>query len=336
MNRQKPPLDIILVLNYYFPTMKALTFRTSVLDASCIPESREKRFPMKKTMQLLEPIERNGSFVLEFGNDVDKWMFTSIAADGGKITEFSLNGRNILTGPEVNADYYGSSFIVGPEEAMGGFPPPAPFDFNDYTVVVDEEEKTVILTGDNYPPLSLRLKKQFTPNIDNQSVEIVYTIINTGEVPSTWAPWEITRVAPNGLTFYPQGEGTPNVPWGLFDFTQTDGITWFQHDEIVNAAHGKLFSDGADGWVAHTDGNLILIKVHENIPVAIKAPNEAEIEIFSIDKYVEVEVLGAYAEIPAGGEVSWSTTWYLRELPTDMEATAGNAALVAFVQSVIQ
>ena len=123
---------------------------------------------------------------------------------------------------------------------------------------------------------------------------------------------------------------------GLFDYIQTDGITWFQHDEIVNATHGKLFSDGTDGWVAHTDGNLVLIKVHEDIPVADQAPEEAEIEIFSIADYVEVEVLGAYAEIPAGGEVSWSTTWYLRELPSDIEATAGNAALVEFVESVIQ
>jgi hypothetical protein len=316
--------------------MKPLTFRVSAQDASCIPESREKRFPMKKTMQLLEPTEGNASYVLEFGNEVDRWMFTSIAADGGKITEFSLNGRNILTGPEVNADYYGSSFIVGPEEALGGFPPPAPFDFSDFTVEVDEAESTVLLTGGNYPPLSLQLKKQFTPNIDNWSVEIVYTIINTGEVPSTWAPWEITRVAPNGLTFYPQGDGEPNVPWGTFDYIQTDGITWFKHDKIVNAAPGKLFSDGTDGWVAHTDGTLVLIKVHEDIPVADQAPNEAEIEIFSIEDYVEVEVLGAYAEIPAGGEISWSTTWYLRELPADLEATAGNAALIAFVESVIR
>lgn len=306
------------------------------MDASGIPESREKRFPMKKTIQLFEPTETNASFVLEFGNDVDKWAFASIAADGGKITEFSLNGRNILTGPEVNADYYGSSFIVGPEEAIGGFPPPAPFDFNDYAVAIDEGGNTILLSGENHPPLNLQLKKQFTPNIDNLSVEIVYTIMNTGEAPSTWAPWEITRVAPNGLTFYPQGDGTPNIPWGTFDYIQTDGITWFRHDEVVNAAPGKLFSDGDDGWVAHTDGKLILIKVHEDIPPALQAPNEAEIEIFSIANYVEVEVLGAYAEIPAGGEVSWSTTWYLRELPTGMEATAGNAALVAFVQSVIQ
>ena len=87
---------------------------------------------------------------------------------------------------------------------------------------------------------------------------------------------------------------------------------------------------------AHTDGNLILIKVHEDIPVADQAPEEAEIEIFSIKDYVEVEVLGAYAEIPAGGEVNWSTVWYLRELPSDIEATAGNAALVEFVERVIQ
>ena len=287
-------------------------------------------------MQFFEPIERNGTFVLEFGNDVDKWMFTSTAADGGKIAEFSLNGRNILTGPEVHGDYYGSSFLVAPERAMGGFPPPAPFDFDDYAVVADEVERTVALTGENHPPLSLRLKKQFTPNLDHQSVEIVYTIINTGEIPSTWAPWEITRVAANGLTFYPQGDGTPKVPEGIFDFIQTDGITWFQHHEVANADHGKLFSDGADGWVAHTDGNLVLIKVHEDVPVAHQAPGEAEIEIFSIEKYVEVEVLGAYTEIPAGGEISWSTTWYLRELPDGMEATAGNPALVAFVERVIR
>jgi hypothetical protein len=291
---------------------------------------------MKKNDKLCESAEESASFVMEFGNDADTWVFSTSAADGGKITEFSLNGRNILTGPEVNVDYYGSSFIVGPEEAIGGFPPPAPFDFSDYSVAVDELKRTIVLTGENYPPLNLKLKKTFTPDIENLSVDIVYTIINTGGEPSTWAPWEITRVAPNGLTFYPQGEGAPKVPWGTFDYIQTERITWFKHDETVNAAPGKLFSDGADGWVAHTDGKLLLIKVHEDVPVADQAPGEAEVEIFSIGDYVEVEALGPYGEIPAGGEVSWSTTWYLRELPEGMEATAGNDALVEFVESVIR
>ncbi len=66
------------------PLLKTLDW-----DSSRIPSSRKKQIPMKNTMQLFDPIERKRTYVLEFGNDVDKWMFTSIAGDGGKITEFS-------------------------------------------------------------------------------------------------------------------------------------------------------------------------------------------------------------------------------------------------------
>jgi hypothetical protein len=74
------------------------------------------------------------------------------------------------------------------------------------------------------------------------------------------------------------------------------------------------------------------------------APGEAEIEMYMNNPgntqnplpYMEVEVQGPYGAVGQAQMVNWTVTWFVRKLPDGVTATAGNAELVSFVQSLLQ
>jgi hypothetical protein len=51
---------------------------------------------------------------------------------------------------------------------------------------------------------------------------------------------------------------------------------------------------------------------------------------------MEVEQQGPYGAVPMGGMVNWTVTWFVRRLPQGVTPTAGNQALVDFVQTLVQ
>ena len=154
-----------------------------------------------------------------------------------------------------------------------------------------------------------------------------------------FAPWEITRVGPGGLTFYPTGADAPRSGGGFaLPPTQTAaGCTWYQHPGTAPGANQKLLADGSGGWLAHVAGDVVLVKKFADVPLGMAAPSEAEIEIYVDGQghYVEVEEQGAYQPVPAGQTLTWPVTWIVRPLPAGIDATAGSADLVAFVQSLV-
>jgi hypothetical protein len=102
-----------------------------------------------------------------------------------------------------------------------------------------------------------------------------------------------------------------------------------------NGTNYKFHTDGADGWLAHTDGSLVFIKTFNDEPASAAAPEEGEIEIYvNGQQYEEVEAQGPYASIPAGGESTpWNVKWYLRDMPAGASADVGDQALIDFVES---
>ncbi|HSS40031.1 MAG TPA: DUF4380 domain-containing protein, partial [Polyangia bacterium] len=154
-----------------------------------------------------------------------------------------------------------------------------------------------------------------------------------------FAAWEITRVGPGGLTFYPTGTDAPRAGGGFaLPPTQTAaGCTWYQHPGTAPGADQKLLADGSGGWLAHVAGDVVLVKKFADVPAGMAAPGEAEIEIFVDGRggYVEVEEQGTYQPVAAGQTLNWPVTWIVRPLPDGIDATAGSADLVAFVQSLV-
>jgi hypothetical protein len=98
----------------------------------------------------------------------------------------------------------------------------------------------------------------------------------------------------------------------------------------------KLMHDGAEGWLAQVNGDLLFIKKFIDVTPEKTAPDEGEIEFYANpDKsYIEIEQQGEYTSLKPGASLIWEVKWYLRTLPANAKAEIGNEALVNYIRSI--
>ncbi len=259
-----------------------------------------------------------------------------VAPAGARIVDLHLpGGTNLLTGPDVDPLNFGSTFWTSPQSSWN-WPPPDSFDTAPFAVGGSDD--SLAFTGPADPATGTQIAKRFSVGRASASVDVQYQITAVG-VDGMFAPWEITRVFPGGLTFYPTG-GDPPQAGGAFALPPTEdaaGCTWYQHPGTAPGADQKLLADGAGGWLAHVAGRVVLVKKFSDVPPGQAAPGEAEIEIF-VDgqgRYVELEEQGVYQTLRSGQTSTWPVTWIVRALPDGLDASAGSADLVSFVQSLV-
>jgi len=255
------------------------------------------------------------------------------AARGGRVTALYMGERNLLSGAEVDAVNYGSTFWTSPQSAWG-WPPVEEIDSAPYVAALDGE--AVELQGPASAALGVAVGKRVQVDRALGAFVLAYRVVSHAAEPVRVAPWEVTRVRPNGLTFFATGGGT-FAPSDL-PARADGGVTWVHHDAAVIAGHQKLYADAGEGWVAHVDGDALFVKTFGLVPRAAHAPGEAQVEIYasSHHRYVEVEQQGAYETLAPGGALEWRVEWRVRRLPAELarEATAPGAALVRLARAV--
>ncbi len=281
-------------------------------------------------LTLKQPIDRgSGKLVLELGST----YFEVTPEHGARITSLRHEGQELLTqqGAENYPDALGSTFWPSPQ--TWDWPPPEAIDNAAYTASVDPAG-IITTQGQPHEGTSLRVDKKFRANLARESIEIDYSMTNIGSAAVSWAPWEITRMPPNGIAFWPTG----GAPFGDTPMaTQAAaGHTWC--DPRQTEGEAKVFADGAGGFLAYLLGDRILIKQFQDQPASAAAPNEAEVELYvnPAHDYIEVENQGAYASIAPGATITWRVVWYVRKLPAGIQATIGSADLVAFVAKTLE
>lgn len=286
----------------------------------------------------VKPVMRNGKWALDFGEvslEVDPMV-------GGRITAFKLGAENLLvSAADTKNDYYwGSTLWVSPEATKWMQPPPAALDRDPYTVTSDDT--SVTMTSAAYAMLGITMTKAFSVDTELGAFVIEYKLNNTSQAPVQMAPWEVTRVFPRGLTFFPKGPTAPTLSMNAtLPTTEMNGVIWFNYDANAITMNSKLYADAAEGWLAHTAAGLVFIKSFADLTAGQIAPKEGDVELYAntetaqIARYIELENQGAYAEIAPGASVSWKVNWFLRKLPAGAEATPGNAALAQFVRDTI-
>ncbi len=254
---------------------------------------------------------------------------------GGRVTAVRLADLELVTDSSVNPTNFGSTFWTSPQSDWN-WPPVQAIDNAPYSLLEASAESVRVasaLVSDSTELVNgIRVIKTFSANAALSALDIEYRIENVGPSSKCLAPWEITRVAAGGLTFF----ATSSAPFGAAQpATQAaHGCVWFQHDASV-PPDAKLFADG-DGWIAHlTPQNFLLIKSFPDVLPGQAAPGEGEIEVYSSPHYVEVENQGAYADIPAGGVSTWNVRWYLRQFPSHLSRKSGSVDLRAFVAQTL-
>jgi hypothetical protein len=279
------------------------------------------------------PVANGSLYSFQFGDT----QFAVDARLGGRIVTFALSGRNILTGPAVDPANFGSTFWPSPQSDWG-WPPPTEIDGAPYAASLDGA--VLSLSGATAAGLGLAVEKKFSADSQAGVVTVVYTLANRGSKARQATPWEITRVAAGGLTFFPMGEGGPRKgPQDLLNPTVVNGVAWFPYNAAAITADQKLFADGREGWIAHVDGDLLLVKSFADTLPSQAAPGEAEIEIYAnaAHTYVEVENQGAYVNLAPGAAAAWTVRWMLRKLDlASTPARAGSAPLLDLVRSLVK
>jgi Domain of unknown function (DUF4380) len=282
--------------------------------------------------QPVKPAVEDGRHVLAW----DDVRLEIDAATGARVTALRFGGRNLLSGPDADAGNYGSTFWPAPQSAWG-WPPLAEIDHAPYRAEV--EAAAIVMRGATSPALGVAVDKRFAADAGRNAVIFDFTIHNRGDAPTRLAPWQITRVPPGGLSLFPTGGGTqPPCPPSNLAVREALGVTWYAYDAAAVTDHQKLFADGREGWLAHVDGDALLLKTFASVPRDAQAPGEAQIEIYATPAhtYVEVEVQGACETIAPGAALAWRVTWLLRRLPPDLARAAGSAPLVDFIRGVAE
>lgn len=281
----------------------------------------------------VSPTVKGSVFRFAFGDTV----FAVDAAKAGRITEISIGGRNVLTAaqsPEQNN--WGSTFWPSPQSDWG-WPPPAELDPGAYTAALDGG--SLVVSSAVAPGLGLAVSKRFAVDAKRGMVTVDYGLVNRGGQARSVAPWEISRVAAGGLTFFPMGEGAPwKGPQELLPLAMVDGVAWLVSEAKPAAADQKAFADGREGWIAHVAGDLLLVKAFADTTPAQAAPGEAEIELYTDPgrTYVEVENQGAYTKLEPGQSSSWPVCWFLRKLDASIPVRPGSAKLLELVRGLVK
>jgi len=281
-------------------------------------------------MSLEVPTNQDGHYVLS----LDGVTMEIDARLGGRVTALRLGGHNLLTGPEVDPGNFGSTFWTSPQTAWG-WPPVPEIDHLPYRAHLEGD--AVVMRSDPAPALGVEIEKRFAADRARAALVFDFRIYNWGAGAIQMAPWQITRVPPGGLTFFPTGDG--RFPPSNLDAIESLGVTWYAYDKSVITDNQKLFADGREGWLAHVDVDrqTLLVKTFAVTPRAAHAPGEAQIEIYAspAHTYVEVEAQGAYQAIAPGASSPWRVVWLVRQLPRGLRCAAGSSELLAHVRALV-
>ena len=267
-------------------------------------------------------------------------------ANGARVIEFSFRGQNVLVTQDENINF-GSTYWPSPQASWctaggGCWPPPAALDSGPYAGGVNTVDTSIQLTSgqqtiDGIPGSIIAVTKTFTPVPESGAVDVTYKMGNASPSGSvSLAPWQLSRVAAGGLTFFGQGSGAvtyaPNTA-STFTVDAMGGDLWYLSAPVTHDS--KAFADST-GWLAQvTPDKLLYLLAFPDIQPADAAPGEAEIELYTNSSYVELEAQGALVAQMPGEAMSWTVRWKLRPLPAGATVAEGNAGLASLATAAL-
>ena len=258
---------------------------------------------------------------------------TKIVVDvdlGGRITEFSLNGKNALAEQGIQV---GSTFWPSPQSTWD-WPPLTALDSDAYQLE-SESDSCVQMISSVCESTQLQLRKIISKT--GRGFDVTYELINRSRKPVKYAPWEISRVY-GGLTLFESSQ--PILDNSNLTVDHIQDHYWFDYVPAGLENNLKLFANHSEGWIANVFNGLLYLKTFPKIDQDLIAPNEAEVEVYAHgdpdNAYIEIEQQGAYVEIQAGSSIKWTVGWSLYSLPggvASQESLVGSQALLDFIHA---
>lgn len=209
------------------------------------------------------------------------------------------------------------------------------------TYIPDEEGVTVKkihnglkLQGSVLPDIHLRKTVFIQMSPDRPFVMIKHKIENMGRATKRLAPWAITMLRPNGTAILPQQFGTidkdgvlPNRTFSLWAYTRWEDQRLQLGDQYIKVkANGdkppfKLGYFNPHGWLGYVFEDVFFLKRFSVRSDEAYPDNGCNAEVYTNDKVIELESLGAFVELKPHEEVVHTETWEVYEtnkIPQDI------------------
>lgn len=284
----------------------------------------------------IEPIEFQG-WPEAYRCTVPGVELVVVTSVGPRILSLGVpGGPNLLyiddTGFGVGAwrMYGGHRFSTAPESGFSYVPDDQPC-----RTVVDVDR--VAVTQERMPN-GLRKILTIEPAVKEAGFTLVHTLLNEGDIPWSGAIWAITCVPAMGTVSIPQHpNGESSTPrchfWsspGFYD-ANPNSPQWrslpdrFSVHPIGETAKVGLHAIEGRIDFEHPAAGLTLLQ--SEVPEPAECPHHGcNLEVFTAEKYVELEMLGGIRELAPGESMELTQRWLVRAkdgIPGAREARRG-------------
>lgn len=270
-------------------------------------------------------IRDRGTFKLDAGQR----SFVVDTARAGVVATFSWKGRNLL-------GFESGSFRPATQATWNngaGWPPPPEW--------VDRPYRPTLLSGGAVLHLEgevdsrrLRPVRRIRFDASDSSLVNEYVVRNTASDSARHvAAWEIVRLPPGAIQFFPKGQELSGVSNTLRS-DREDSIVWVADD---GQRDGKLlYRDGKEGWMAAVVDSLLLVKTWTDIPLGKIPPGQGEIQVYlqKNPAFAEMECMGPWTAVLPRDSTVWTVRWKVAPIPQHVSRTLGNPQLVRLARAM--
>jgi len=266
-----------------------------------------------------------------------------VPAIGGRIMEYSLNGRNCIfenpaeygkVYPQQNQIWYnygGYKTWNSPADRWQpkGWPPDPALDYGPANIEITGSDSLRIIGA---PSLAsgLLLIKDISLDAKGEAT-LVQRIRNISSETSEWGVWDVTQVKTPCFVAFPINVKT-HLPGGLYymiegsekskQWTVEGGVCIVEYRREA----GKIGSDVSEGWMAYFHDRLAYIKRFPPlIEGALYPDNGTSAQVFTSGgkpDYIEMEILSPIFRLKPGEEASLTERWNLVWLPRPVQSRA--------------
>jgi hypothetical protein len=242
-----------------------------------------------------------------------------------------VNGQNLFweqpegLGKSGEQDWQlrgGHRIWIGPEDIKYTYGP------DNGPIDLKVDGKTIIATSPVEP--STGIQKQLIVNMDASGTEvrITHRLINKTNMPLEYAAWALTMMAPGGVGitgFPPRGthpkDLPPTNPLVMWAFTNLSDKRWTflrkyftLRQDPNNADPQKLGHHNNKTWGAYLLWSDLFLKRYDTGEPAQRHPDfGCSFEMFTNDKFLEIETMGPLQRVLQGASVEHVERWSLHK-----------------------
>jgi hypothetical protein len=213
----------------------------------------------------------------------------------------------------------GHRIWIGPEDVKYTYPPD--------NSPVKVEVKGSVLIATQPVEKETGIEKQIEVRLDpsGTGVTVIHRLRNTSIMPSVFAPWALTMMAPGGrgvTGFPPRGTHpevlAPSNPLVMFAFTDLSDPRWtFLNKYLIlrmdpsNARPMKIGHFNPKTWGAYFLNGEMFLKQYDADPSKTYPDFGASYETFTNAQFLEIETLGPLGKVAPGATVEHTERWTL-------------------------